>query len=372
MNLRQKCKVLIDRTLNVCYTNLENTGLYSYEMRSEKMTNVTIKDIARIANVSYATVSRALNNHKDVNEQTRQRILKICKEVGYTPNAIARGLVKQSTHTIGLLVPDITNPYYPEVARGVEDEASKNNYNVFLCNTDWDIMKEVDYFNLLIAKRVEGIIIAPVSDDTTKFIDKFADRLPIIFLGTRVGGDKYNYIVIDNVKGGEMITEYLIGLGHRRIAFVGGIKESCTFADRSAGYKNALRKHNIEIDENLIYICGYRKKDGSNALRTMIKKSDMPTAIFAINDLVALGVIKAAEELGISIPDDISLAGFDDIPYASLPKIRLTTVLQPKDNIGRESVRILFEKLENKDIHTGLQRIIQPELKIRSTCKSVL
>lgn len=335
------------------------------------MTNVTIKDIARMANVSYATVSRALNNHKDVNEQTKQKILKICKEVGYSPNAIARGLVKQSTYTIGLLVPDITNPYYPEVARGVEDEASRENYNVFLCNTNWDMMKEVDYFNLLLAKRVEGIIIAPVSDDTMKFVDKFTGRLPIIFLGTRVEDEKYNYVVVDNIKGAEMITEYLISLGHRKIAFVGGMQGSSTFADRVTGYKNALKKHNIEIDEKLIHICGYRKKDGSNTLRRMASESNMPTAIFAVNDLVALGIIEAAEEMSLSIPDNLSLAGFDDIPYASLPKIRLTTVSQPKDSIGRESVRILFEKLESKDIHKGLQRIVQPELMIRSTCKTV-
>lgn len=333
------------------------------------MTNVTIKDIARIANVSYATVSRALNNHKDVNEQTKQKILKICNELGYSPNAIARGLVKQSTYTIGLLIPDITNPYYPEVARGVEDEASKENYNIFLCNTDWDLMKEVDYFNLLLAKRVEGIIIAPVSDDTTKFVEKFTDRLPIVFLGTRLSGEKYNYVAIDNIKGGEMITEYLINLGHRRIAFIGGTKDSSTFSDRVKGYKNALIKNKIDINKNLIKICGYRKVDGYNALKAMAKESNVPTAIFAVNDLVALGIIEAAEEMGLEIPQDISLAGFDDIPYASLPKIRLTTVSQPKDLIGREAIRILLEKIKNKNINTGLQRIIQPELIIRSTCK---
>lgn len=333
------------------------------------MTNVTIKDIARIANVSYATVSRALNNHKDVSEQTKQKILKICNEVGYSPNAIARGLVKQNTYTIGLMVPDITNPYYPEVACGVEDEAAKENYNIFLCNTNWDLMKEVDYFNLLLAKRVEGIIIAPVSDDTTKFVEKFTDRLPIVFLGTRLDGEKYNYVVIDNIKGGEMITEYLIGLGHRRIAFIGGTKDSSTFSDRVKGYKNALIKNNIDIDESLIKICGYRKVDGSNAIKTMAKESNLPTAVFAVNDLLALGIIDAVESLGLSIPQDISLVGFDDIPYASLPKIKLTTVSQPKDYIGREAVRILLEKIGNKNIHTGLQRVIQPELIIRSTCK---
>lgn len=341
-------------------------------MRSEIMTNVTIKDIARIANVSYATVSRALNDHKDVNEQTKQKILKICNEVGYSPNAIARGLVKQNTYTIGLLVPDITNPYYPEVARGVEDEASKEDYNVFLCNTNWDMMKEVDYFNLLLAKRVEGIIIAPVSDDTMKFVEKFTDRLPIVFLGTRIEGEKYNYVVIDNVKGAEMITEYLIGLGHRKIAFIGGTKDSGTFSDRVLGYKNALKKNNIEIDENMIKICGYRKVDGSNALKAMAKEANLPTAIFAVNDLLALGIIDAAENISLSIPEDISLVGFDDIPYASLPKIRLTTVSQPKDHIGREAIRILLEKIENKNTRVGLQRIVQPELIIRSTCKSIV
>lgn len=310
-----------------------------------------------------------MNNHKDVSAQTKEKILKICNEVGYSPNAIARGLVKQSTNTIGLLVPDITNPYFPEVARGVEDEASKENYNIFLCNTNWDLIKEVDYFNLLLAKRVDGIIIAPVSDDTTKFVEKFTDRLPIVFLGTRLDGEKYNYVVIDNIKGGEMITEYLIGLGHRKIAFIGGTKDSSTFSDRVKGYKNALIKNNIDIDEKMVNICGYRRIDGSNAIKVMAKESNVPTAIFAVNDLVALGIIDAAEEIGLSIPQDISLVGFDDIPYASLPKIRLTTVSQPKDHIGREAVRILLEKIENKNNNTGLQRIIQPELIVRSSCK---
>jgi LacI family transcriptional regulator len=333
--------------------------------------NITIKDIARIANVSYATVSRALNNHKDVSDDTKRKILGICEQLGYSPNAIARGLVTKSTNTIGLLVPDITNPFFPEVARGVEDEASKRNYNVFLCNTNWDIMKEISYFQLLLGKRVEGIIIAPVSDGTFNLAAKYTDRLPIIFIASKIDDSSHNYIVIDDIEGVMMATEHLISLGHKKIAFIGGKEGTSTFKDRLEGYKIALENNGIKPDPELVKSYGYRKESGYNGIRSLVESSNMPTAIIAINDIVALGVIEAAEEIGLNIPDDVSLIGFDDIPYASLPKIKLTTISQPKYDMGRESVNMLFDKLSQENSKQGLHKVIKPRLIIRSTCKAI-
>lgn len=333
--------------------------------------NITIKDIAKIANVSYATVSRALNGHKDVNEKTRKRIIGICEQIGYSPNAIARGLVTKNSNTIGLLLPDITNPFFPEVAWGVEDEVSKRGYNVFLCNTSWDLSREETYLKLLLEKRVEGIIIAPVSDESKKLIDKYVDKLPVVLVGSSMEGGPYNFVVADNVKDAFLATEYLISLGHKKIAFIGGNEHTCTYRERLKGYKSALEEYGLGIDESLIRSGAFKRSSGYEITKIIIKENSVPTAIVAANDIVALGVIEAAEEFNLSIPDNMSLIGFDDIPYASLPKIRLTTISQPKYDIGKIAVDILFKKVDSKRQRKTLKEIVQTELKIRSTCKQI-
>lgn len=332
--------------------------------------NITIKDIAKIANVSYATVSRALNGHKDVSQETREKILKICEQIGYSPNAIARGLVTKSTNTIGLLVPDITSPFYPEVALGVEDEARKHGYNIFLCNSNWEMSRTETYFRLLLERRVDGIIIAPVSDETIKLAKRYNDRLPIVFVSSDPKEKSFNYVTVDNLKGGFIATEYLIKLGHRKIAFIGGNASTSSYSDRLEGYKKAFMQYKLDIDYNMIRSGSFTKDCGYEITKQFIKEGILPTAIVCASDVVALGVIEAAEECNLQIPKDISLMGYDDISYASLPKIRLTTVFQPKYELGKAAVDILIQKLEG-NCKKAIHKIMQPEVIVRSTCKEI-
>jgi LacI family transcriptional regulator len=334
--------------------------------------NITIKDVAKIANVSYATVSRALNGHNDVSEKTKRRVIDICEQIGYSPNAIARGLVKNSTDTIGLLIPDITNPFFSDVAWGVEDEASKKGYNVILCNTNWELSREESYFKLLCEKRVGGIIVAPVSDETISLVERFGIKLPVVFVGSNPKDESFNFVVADNLKAGFMATEYLIKLGHLRIALIGGNEYTSTYRDRFEGYRMALDKYGLIYDANFVKSGSFRRDSGYRLTKGLVEIGNTPSAVVAANDMVALGVIEAIEELNMNIPDDISLIGFDDISYASLPKIKLTTISQPKYNIGKKSVDILFKRIDGRGLRKGTYEILQPELIERSTCKSIL
>ncbi|MEN8908321.1 MAG: LacI family DNA-binding transcriptional regulator [Clostridiales bacterium] len=332
--------------------------------------NLTIKDIAKLANVSYATVSRALNDSKEISEKTKQKILTICKEVNYSPNAIARGLVKNTTHTIGLIMPDISNPFFPEVALGIEGEAARMDYNVFLCNTNYNIKRELSYINLLLERRVEGIIISSVSDETINYFNKYIDHIPIVYVGSNPKNDKCDYVATDNIKAGYIATDYLIKLGHKKIAFIGGTSVSNSHCDRIKGFKKAFQEHNILPDIELIRNSDFKRKSGYQITKFLIKEKNIPTAIIAANDVVALGVIEACDEMGILIPDTISIIGFDDIPYASLPKIMLTTIAQSKYDLGKIAVETIFKTINNKGKkNTVIKKILDPELIIRKTCK---
>ncbi|NLK68626.1 MAG: LacI family transcriptional regulator [Clostridiaceae bacterium] len=327
---------------------------------------VTIKDIAKVAGVSYATVSRALNDHPEINVITKEKIKEIAQQMGYTPNAVARGLVKKNTEMIALLIPDITNPFYPEVARGVEDYARENGYCVFLCNTNWDEENEQKYLTILKERRVDGIIIAPVSTDTIDYVSDSKLDIPVVYIGSRVDCNKSNYVVIDDFKAGYMATEYLMKLGHSNIAFIGGHDKSTSHIDRINGYKQALKENRLEADINSIKGYSFKKESGYGTFLKMVKNRKVPTAIVAENDIIALGIMEAAEKHGYDVPKDISIIGIDDIEFGSLPKINLTTVAQPKFDIGRKSADILLDLISGSA--DSKQIILEPFLIVRGTC----
>lgn len=331
---------------------------------------VTIKDIAKAAGVSYATVSRALNDHPEINEETKKRIKETAKRMGYTPNAVARGLVKRNTNMIALLIPDITNPFYPEVARGVEDFAREKGYCVFLCNTSWDEQIELKYLNILKERRVDGIIIAPVSIDTMDYISKFQTDIPTVYIGTRSEDSSNSYVVIDDYKAGYIATEYLIKLGHRNIAFVGGYERSTSHTDRISGYKTALNDNGLDAYINNIAGSSFKRESGHGILLEMIKNRRIPTAIVAENDIIAIGIIEACEKHGYRVPEDISVIGIDDIEFGALSKINLTTVSQPKFEIGQKAAGILLDLISGK--LDSKQVILEPFLIVRGTCRSFL
>jgi len=330
---------------------------------------VTIKDIAKKTGVSYATVSRALNGRSGVKEDTRVLVLEEARKMGYQPNAIARGLVLRYTHTLALVIPDITNPFFPEIARGVEDAASLLGYSVFLCNTNWDEEKERLYIKTLQEKRVDGIILHPAYNVGE---DRFSDfNIPMVLLNKIPGVVDYSSIEVDNVRGGYLAAKHLIEAGYRKIAFIGGSESSPSNKEREEGYKLALSKYKIEIDDSLILKGGFKSKDGYDNMQRLINSGNIPDAVFGGNDIIALGVLHCVQENGLRVPEDIGIIGFDDIPYASLPQIQLTTIEQPKYQMGKYAIELLMKTLEDKTDREIKRIILEPKLKIRKTTREV-
>lgn len=334
---------------------------------------VTIKTIAEELGVSYATVSRALNNHPDVNNQTKKTVIEKANELGYQPNAIARGLVNKETKTIGLVIPDITNPFFPQVARGVEEAAATADYNIFLCNTNWNSDREKHYVNALMQKQVDGLIMTP-SSEKLPYLDRLLNsNLETIFISSFIKLNNYTSIIVDNSKGTETATEYLINKGHQKIAFIGAGEERYANQERLKGYKKALEKNNIKINKNNITNVknSYDRKSGYNLMKEILNSSSkktLPTAVVCYNDLLALGVIQALTEKNYRVPEDMAVIGFDDIPFSSLPEVQLTTVAQPKYKMGKIALETLIEKIKTDSKKEFKEKIVlAPELMIRKT-----
>lgn len=330
------------------------------------MTSFTIKDIARAANVSYATVSRALNNKYGVKPETRERILGIAEELQYSPNAIARGLVTQQTLTIGLIIPDIENPFFPAVAGRVEDEAQKMGYSVFLCDTNWNESTEQHYVRLLTERRVDGLIIAPIGQDIE--VHLVDSRLPVVYMSNAPKGTERPYVVIDDVRGSYLATTHLLEAGYARIGFIGAKNVSASGADRLSGYKLAFRAAEREVDESLICLEDFREESGYRTIVALIEEDRCPEAVVAENDLLALGVMNGARACGLRIPEDLAITGFDDIRIAGFPEVSLTTISQPKHELGRIAVRTLLEQIRPQHGDgTAQQIVLEPSLVIRGS-----
>ncbi len=328
------------------------------------MTDTTIKDIAREVNISYATVSRALNNKYGVKKETREKVLKAADKLDYRPNAIARGLVKKRTQSIGLVIPDITNPFFPEVARGVEDGAQEAGYNVFLCNTNWEQTRETQYIDLLAEKRVDGIVIAPVSSRVDMLEKTLGEMIPVVYVSNAPEDTKSSFVVIDNLRGGFLATKHLIESGYRTIGFIGASEDATTLEERLEGYRLALNKYGMEADERFIHLGDFRRESGYNIIRRIIEKNSCPRALFCENDLLALGVMQGAKDKGLKVPDDVAIVGFDDIPLASYPEIQMSTIYQPKFDMGKIAVGILLEKLKGT-LPNNRKVILEPQLVVR-------
>ncbi|KUO75921.1 MAG: hypothetical protein APF77_17220 [Clostridia bacterium BRH_c25] len=328
---------------------------------------VTIKDIAKKIGISYATVSRALNNRAGVNAETREIVLEAAREMGYQPNAIARGLVMKYTNTIALIIPDITNPFFPEIVRSVEDAANEQGYNIFLCNTNWDIEKEQAYLKLLQEKRVDGIILKPASDSEENDFGNIT--VPLVLLDRTSQNDSYSCIEVDDKRGGFLATKHLIESGYKRIAFIGGKPDSYTDAQRKEGYKQALGRYKYEIDETIIINGSFKTRSGYEIMNDLIKSGNIPDAVFAGNDVIALGVMQSAGENGLKMPEELGIVGFDDIDYAKLPQIQLTTIAQPKYQIGKRAVELLLKEINEKENQKSKIVILEPELIVRSTTR---
>ncbi|QEK11595.1 LacI family transcriptional regulator [Crassaminicella thermophila] len=347
---------------------LKNVKTFAIIIEKENwgMIMVTIKDIAKKLGISYTTVSRALNGKPGVSQETVEKVLKEARKMGYQPNAIARGLVKKYTNTIGLVIADITNPYYPSIARGVEDAARKIGYNVFLCNTNYNKENEQSYLKTLQEQRVDGIIINPAKDDSPNVYDL---QTPMVLINSPSYGGNNSTIEVDNKRGGFLATEHLIKSGYKRIAFIGGDIASYSNGRRFEGYKEALKEYNYPVDESIIAYGSFKTKSGYAIIERLLKLENPPDAVFAGNDVIALGILHYAQDKGIKVPEDFGVVGFDNVGFSELPQIQLTTIDQPKYYIGKLAFEILMEEIRNKEERFVKKIVLEPELVIRKTTR---
>ena len=309
------------------------------------MRYITLKMVAEKAEVSVNTASRAINNKPDINLETKKRVLQIAKELGYIRNAAAVALRTKKTGTIGVVIADNRNPFYAEVLNGMEEAAREKNYHIILANTQRDYRKEEDAINLLLAKRVDGLLITPVQDKDDDIKNLIDANIPFVVVGRDFKNIEVDAIYNDEVKGGFLATEYLIKKGHKRIALIDGFLYKSPAKGRLEGYKKALRKYRIPLDESLISVGDINIEDGYERTKQMLEKNLDFTAIFAYNDMMAFGAMQAIKEKGLRIPEDIGLVGYDDIPFSSLISPALTTIRLKKQELGAESVKLLLSRI---------------------------
>lgn len=329
---------------------------------------VTIKDIAKQTGLTVATVSRALNDNPIVSEKTRAFVMAKAVEMGYIKNVIAQGLATtQHTNTVGVIVPDITNPYFPVLVKGIQDTLITRSYTTFLCNSNADLKTEEELIRMLCGLRVQGIIMDPVCTDSENIIRTMSSGIRTVFVSSIPSGNNLHYVSVDNFVGAVNAVRYLVGLGHRKIAYFGGNDGTNTYNSRLRGYCSIMEEHFGFVDSNMIRLIPPTRESGFAASTQMILSGNVPSAIFASNDVIALGVIECFIKHGFSIPEDISVIGFDDIEYASLPGINLTTVREPRYEIGVKAAQMMLQLFESEPAQS-LQEIIYPELILRNTC----
>ncbi len=332
----------------------------------------TIKDIARKANVSHTTVSRALNNKSRIKSETKEKILSIAKELNYRPDFIARSLVMRRTKTLGLVITTIANPFYTELSQGIETMAISLGYNIILCSTNYELSAEKKYIDMLESKGVDGIIFTSAHMGDPNIIGLAEEGFPMILVNRRTlhptVRDKVDYIGVDNIRGGFLAVEHLIKLGHERIGVIGGSSESSVGYERLEGGKKALATYGLKVIGDYFLEGDFLRGSGYQGGKKFLEMDKPPTAIFAANDYMALGTYQAIMEAGIKVPEEIALIGFNDIEFAAMKGIELTTIGQKKYEMGALAAKTLVERIEGRKSGPPEEIILEPELIIRKTC----
>jgi len=311
---------------------------------------VNYNDIAKLAKVSSTTVSHVINETRFVLPETKKRVKDAMKKLNYQPNLLARGLATGKTHTIGLVISDIKNPFYPELIQGVEELAVKNDYNVFLCNTDYDIEKGLKSIGALIRKKIDGIIVASSQADSLLIKELINTKVPFVLVDWGKRNVNVDNICIDYKAGMAESVEHLVSLGHKKIYFVSGPKALKTAKIRINNFIEAIEKFNgLGLKYKIIE--GNHKMDGGlKAVRKILKEKELPTAIVCSNDLTAIGVMKALRIAGIKVPEDTSIIGLDNIMLTKIVSPMLTTIELEKYKIGKTAMEFLLRRIKEKDL----------------------
>ncbi|WP_059040517.1 LacI family DNA-binding transcriptional regulator [Paenibacillus rubinfantis] len=343
------------------------------------MKPITVYDIAKEANVSVATVSRVLNNTAPVKKETRERINELISKYQFQPNALARSLSKKETGMIGIILPDITNPFFPEVLSGFDLEARKRGYTYFLCDTvsasvdsAEQYVRESQYLNALAEKQVDGIVMmggrVDLAKPDTQLIEEVVEigkRLPVLLVNGRLSKSGLNRVAVDERHGAELAAQHLIELGHRDIAIVGGYHQMSNTQQRTSAFMKKMEQTGHKVRKEWVIHGGFSVASGTGFMNQLLQLPQRPTAIFCLNDLVAIGVLKAAVRAGLRVPEDLSIIGYDDIPFASNSIPELTTVSLRTQELGRTAGEVLHQMITRTKVNKTT--LLKPELVIRES-----
>ncbi len=330
---------------------------------------ITIRDVAKLAGVAPITVSRVVNRLPGVTDATRARVEKAIADLHYVPNAMAKSLRSKQTHTIALVLSDVTNPFWTTVARGVEDVAAQRGFHVILCNTDENREKEAKYIGILLERRVDGIIIAATTSEKKNLAPLKRQNVSCVLIDRRVEGFKADAVRSDGITGARHLVEHLLNLGHRHIAIVMGPEHVSTSDERFEGFCQALQEHGLSVEPNLVKLGSYKQDTSDQIVSELLLARPRPTAIFAFNNLMAVGVLKALREAGLGVPEDMALVCFDDIPHASLIYPFLTVCAQDANKMGVVSAELLIDRIQGKAHPRKFREIIlDTQLIVRKSC----
>lgn len=334
---------------------------------------ISAYDVAKKAGVSQSTVSRVLNNYTHIKESTRQKVLEAIKELGFTRDEIARSLASNKTRTIGLIVGDITNPFFAESAKVIIGKAQEMEYDVILCNTNHNEENLEKYIQTLKGKRVDGVIIAAADKDNKRIKELYDQGFPVVLYNSIMEHEKVNYIAVNNYKGARLAIEHLYQLNHRHIGYIAGPSKYITTYLRNLGYKDALEEFGLQWNEKFVYNREFSYDEVYQFTKKLLNKRIRPTSIFAASDQMALAVLDAAASENIKVPEELSVIGFDDIDIAKNQFIGLTTITQPKEKMATLTLEKLVSLIEgSEELETPIQIVLEPDLiQRKTTCKLV-
>jgi DNA-binding LacI/PurR family transcriptional regulator len=328
----------------------------------------SLQEVARVAGVSPSTVSRAISRPDMVNAETRERVEAAVRELGYQPSRVARRLRVAHGYSdlIGLVIPDLQNPFFADLARGVEDVAARHGYTVLIGNSDESVEKEARYLNAMQAEAVDGIILPPSCEGRSAAIDLARAGVPLVCVDRRLDKARVDTVVVDNVRGAAEATEHLIALGHRRIGYLEGKQGVSTSRERLEGYHTALARSGIEKDPALVLAGDSRPESGRRLAAKLLESADRPTALVVGNGMMTLGALEAIHARGLRIPEDVAVVGYDDMPWALALTPALTVVRQPGYELGSRAMELLRQRIREpaRSITTVM---LQPELVVRGS-----
>ena len=336
-------------------------------MRRSRGRRPTVRDVAAMAGVSVSTVSRVLHDHPDVGAETRTRVLAAVTELHYRPSLVARSMVTNSSLSIGLLIADVTNPFYPELIKGVDDAASARDHIVIVGNTEHEGGRASALVEALLERSVDGLIFGSVRTDDCVVAGLVAEGFPLVLVNRRIPGVEANLVTVDNELGARMATEHLIRMGHRSVAFIAGESWASNSLDRRAGYMAALRDAGIALSEDWIVESDFSTGGGNAAMVRLLSLEERPTAVFCSNDSMALGALEAIATSGLKCPQDVAVVGFDDIPLARSRLVGLTSISFDAYRTGLLAAETLFRHIDGSTAEFR-SLILPPTLHVRRTC----